>query len=130
MKDPIEELYREELMEHYNNPRNFGEMARPDVSFRDSNPVCGDEVTMHLRVQAGKAAKAMFTGKGCAISLAAASMLTEEVNGKTLKEITGMGQGDVLKMLRITPGPVRIKCAMLALRTLQKGAVLYEATAR
>lgn len=122
----IEDLYREEIMEHHQNPRNFGEMGAADVSYHDYNPVCGDEITMQLKMENGTVKEAMFTGKGCAISQAAASMLTTEVKGKSIKAVATMTQADMLKILRINPGPVRIKCALLALRALQKGIVQHE----
>ncbi|MBI2143255.1 SUF system NifU family Fe-S cluster assembly protein [Candidatus Woesearchaeota archaeon] len=125
--DAIEDLYREEIIDHYRNPRNFGEMMDADVSYRDHNPVCGDEITMQLRMENGTVKEAMFTGKGCAISQAAASMLTEEARGKSSKAVVAMTKDDMLKIVRINPGPVRIKCAMLALRALQKGIIQYEA---
>ncbi len=124
----IEELYREEIMDHYQNPRNFGEMRDVDVSYHDYNPVCGDEITVQLKMENGTVKEAMFTGKGCAISQAAASMLTTEVKGKSAKAVATMTQADMLKIVGINPGPVRIKCAMLALRAMQKGIVQHEAT--
>lgn len=126
--DAIEDLYREEIIDHYQNPRNFGKMRDADVSFSDYNPVCGDEVEMQAKMENGTVKEAMFTGKGCAISQAAASMLTENVGGKSNKEIATMKQDEMLKIIRINPSPVRIKCAMLALRALQKGIIQYEAT--
>ena len=123
----IDELYREEIMDHYQNPRNFGKIRDADVSYQDYNPVCGDEITMQLRMENGTVKEPMFTGKGCAISQAAASMLTEEIRGKSAREIVAMKQDEMLKIIRINPGPVRIKCAMLALRAVQKGIVRYEA---
>ncbi len=128
MPDSIEELYREEVMDHYQNPRNFGKMANANASYHDYNPVCGDEVEVQLKIENSILKEAMFTGKGCAISQAAASMLTEEVKGKALKSAVAMTKDDMLKIIRINPGPVRIKCALLALRALQKGIVQYEAT--
>ena len=125
--DAIEELYREEIMEHYSNPRNFGKLAGASVRYSDHNPVCGDEVEMQLKLDGGQVVDAMFNGKGCAISQAAASMLSEEIKGKSLRDAVAMTKDDMLKIIRINPGPVRIKCAMLALRALQKGIVQYEA---
>ena len=123
----IEDLYREEIMDHYQNPRNFGKMEDADASYHDYNPVCGDEVEMQAKMESGTVKEAMFTGKGCAISQAAASMLTEEITGKNIKAVIAMTKDDMLKIVRINPGPVRIKCAMLALRALQKGIIQYEA---
>ena len=125
--DAVEELYREEIMDHYQNPRNFGHVADADVSYHDYNPVCGDDVTMQLKMENGTVKEAMFTGKGCAISQAAASMLTEQIHGKSAKAVVAMTQNDMLETIKINPGPVRIKCALLAMRAMQKGIIQYEA---
>ena len=126
--DTIEELYREELMDHYNNPRNFGILNYANVRYHDYNPVCGDEVEMQLKIDSGNIREAMFTGKGCAISQAAASMLTEEIKGKGLEQLDQMRNEDMLQLLKINPGPVRIKCALLGLKALQKGLLIYKAS--
>ena len=125
--DSIEEMYREEIMDHYQNPRNFGHMTGADISYHDYNPVCGDDVTVQLKMENSTVKEAMFIGKGCAISQAAASMLTEEIAGKSVRDIVSMKSDDMLRLLNINPGPVRIKCALLALRAVQKGIVQYEA---
>ncbi|MBI2143742.1 SUF system NifU family Fe-S cluster assembly protein [Candidatus Woesearchaeota archaeon] len=125
----IEELYREEIMDHYQHPRNFGRLKNADVCYHDYNPVCGDEVTMQLKAEKGTAKEAVFTGKGCAISQAAASMLTEYAAGKKLRQLLQMKAGEMLQLLKISPGPVRIKCALLAMRAMQKGIIQYEAGA-
>ena len=122
----IEELYREEIMDHSQNPRNYGELAGAQASYRDYNPVCGDEVTMQLKIENGKIKEAKFTGRGCAISQAAASMLTENALGKKTEQLLQMKGDEMLKLLKINPGPVRIKCALLALRATQKGIIEYE----
>ncbi len=123
----VEELYREEIMDHYQNPRNYGELAGAEVSFHDYNPVCGDEVTIQAKLVNGKVKEAKFTGRGCAISQAAASMLTEDAEGKSPNQLLHMRNEEMLELLKINPGPVRIKCALLALRALQKGLITYEA---
>lgn len=123
----VEEMYRDELMDHYQNPRNYGELAGAEVRYHDYNPVCGDEITMQLKLENGKVREAKFTGRGCAISQAAASMLTENVEGKDKKQLLQMKSEEMLELLKINPGPVRIKCALLALRALQKGIIEYEA---
>ena len=125
--DAVEELYREEIMDHYQNPRNFGKMADADATYHDYNPVCGDEVEIQLKIENSTVKEAMFTGKGCAISQAAASMLTEEIRGKSYHAVVAMTKDDMLKIARINPDPVRIKWAMLALRATQKGIVGFEA---
>ncbi len=126
-KMEMEDLYREEIMEHYSSPRNFGKMINADASYHDYNPVCGDDVEMQLKIEKGKVKGAMFNGKGCAISRAAASMLTEEIKGKSLQQIKKMTNENMLHLLKINPGPVRIKCALLGLKALQKGLMIYEA---
>jgi nitrogen fixation protein NifU and related proteins len=117
----LEDLYRETILDHYQNPRNFGTLDHPDISAEDSNPLCGDQIRMDLRIKDGRVAEVRFTGKGCSISRAAASMLTEEIEGKTLEEVKQIGKQEVLDMLGIELGPVRLKCALLALKTLKVG---------
>ncbi|HZV90885.1 MAG TPA: SUF system NifU family Fe-S cluster assembly protein [Candidatus Nitrosocosmicus sp.] len=117
----FDDLYRQNILEHYQNPRNFGTLERPDISAEDSNPLCGDEIRIDLLVKDGVIEDVRFSGKGCSISRAAASMLTEEIRGKTLEEVKRIGKDDVLEMLGIELGPVRLKCALLALKTLKVG---------
>jgi nitrogen fixation protein NifU and related proteins len=117
----FDDLYRQNILDHYQNPRNFGTLQHPDISAEDSNPLCGDVIRIDLRVQDGVIEDVRFTGKGCSISRAAASMLTEEIRGKTLEEVKRIGKEDVLEMLGIELGPVRLKCALLALKTLKVG---------
>ena len=117
----FDDLYRQNILDHYQNPRNFGTLEHPDISAEDSNPLCGDEIRIDLKVRGGKIEDVRFTGKGCSISRAAASMLTEEIRGKTLEEVKRIGKDDVLEMLGIELGPVRLKCALLALKTLKVG---------
>ena len=117
----FDDLYRQNILDHYQNPRNFGTLEHPDISAEDSNPLCGDEIRIDLRVKDGVIEDVRFSGKGCSISRAAASMLTEEVRGKTLEEVKRIGKDDVLEMLGIELGPVRLKCALLALKTLKVG---------
>ena len=117
----FDDLYRQNILEHYQNPRNFGTLERPDISAEDSNPLCGDEIRIDLLVKDGVIEDVRFSGKGCSISRAAASMLTEEIRGKTLDEVKRIGKDDVLEMLGIELGPVRLKCALLALKTLKVG---------
>jgi len=117
----LDDLYRQDILDHSQNPRNFGTLDRPDISAEDSNPLCGDKIRMDLRVKDGVIEDVRFTGVGCSISRAAASMLTEEVKGKTLDEVKRIGRDDVLELLGIELGPVRLKCALLALKTLKVG---------
>jgi len=113
------DIYKDIILDYYRNPRNFGDLPDPDVRAKDSNPLCGDIIEMQLKIGDGKVNDIRFKGKGCAISQASASMLTEAVKGKTLDEVKGMGKPNVLELLGIDPGPTRIKCALLALKVLK-----------
>jgi nitrogen fixation NifU-like protein len=118
----VEDLYRDNIIDHYQNPRNFGTLEQPDISYEDSNPVCGDEIRMDLKVQDGRVVDARFQGHGCSISQASASMLTEEIIGKTLDEVKQIDKQYLLQLLGIPLGPVRLKCALLSLKVLKAGA--------
>ena len=117
----FDDLYRQNILDHYQSPRNFGTLEHPDISAEDSNPLCGDVIRIDLKIEDGKVADVRFSGKGCSISRAAASMLTEEIRGKSLEEVKRIGKDEVLEMLGIELGPVRLKCALLALKTLKVG---------
>ncbi len=118
-------MYVEHIMDHYNNPRNYGTIANADFHLRELNPLCGDEIDMFVKLTNTKA-HIMFKGKGCAISQAAASLLTEATKGKTIAEIKKITNEDMIQMLAIPISHVRLKCAVLALKTLEKGIHLYE----
>ena len=118
----MEDLYRDNIIDHYQNPRNYGTLEHPDISYEDSNPVCGDEIRMDLKTQDGRVVEARFQGHGCSISQASASMLTEEIIGKTLEEVKQIDKQYLLDMLGIPLGPVRLKCALLSLKVLKAGA--------
>lgn len=118
----VDDLYRENILEHYKHPRNRGTLEHPDITYEDANPLCGDRVRMDLQVKDGRIEQIRFSGVGCSISQAAASMLCEAVEGKTLDEVKQLTRDDVLEMLGIELGPVRLKCGLLALKTLKAGA--------
>ncbi len=118
----MEDLYRDNIIDHYQNPRNYGTLEHPDISYEDSNPVCGDEIRMDLQIRDGRVTDARFNGHGCSISQASASMLTEEIIGKTLEEVKQIDKQYLLDMLGIPLGPVRLKCALLSLKVLKAGA--------
>jgi nitrogen fixation NifU-like protein len=118
----LEDLYRDNIIDHYQNPRNYGTLEHPDISYEDSNPVCGDEIRMDLKTQDGRVVDARFQGHGCSISQASASMLTEEIIGKTLEEVKQIDKQYLLDLLGIPLGPVRLKCALLSLKVLKAGA--------
>ncbi len=119
------DIYKDIILDYYRHPRNFGELPNPDVRAKDSNPLCGDVIEMQLKINDGKVEDIRFQGKGCAISQASASMLTEVVKGKTLDDVKALGKPDVLDLLGIDPGPTRIKCALLGLKVLKLGVYGY-----
>ena len=106
-------IYQEELLDHYENPSNYGTLPNPDISHEEDNPLCGDRIRIDLGVEDGIIKKVRFSGHGCTISLAAASMLTEEIAGKSLAEVKQLSRDDILEMIGIPLGPVRVKCALL-----------------
>ncbi|HLA48514.1 MAG: SUF system NifU family Fe-S cluster assembly protein [Nitrospinae bacterium RIFCSPLOWO2_02_39_17] len=117
-----EELYKENILDHYKNPRNYGEIENPDISYFDTNPLCGDELQMQIKIKDGKAEDVKFKGKGCSISQASASMLTEMIKGQDMEEIKKIGKKDILDAVGLQLGPSRIKCALLSLKVLKAGA--------
>jgi nitrogen fixation protein NifU and related proteins len=118
----VEDLYRDNIIDHYQNPRNYGTLEHPDISYEDSNPVCGDELRIDLQVKDNAVVDARFSGHGCSISQASASMLTEEIIGKTLEEVKQIDKQYLLDLLGIPLGPMRLKCALLSLKVLKAGA--------
>ncbi len=119
----MDDMYREVILDHYKNPRNFGTLDPADISYEDDNPLCGDKIRIDLRVDENNRIKEVaFSGHGCAISQASASMLTEEILGKTLDEVKQFGKEQILELLGIELGPVRLKCALLSLKVLKAGA--------
>jgi nitrogen fixation NifU-like protein len=118
----VEDLYRDNIIDHYQNPRNYGTLERPDISYEDSNPVCGDEIRLALQIHDGRVVDVRFSGHGCSISQASASMLTEDILGKSLEEVKQIDKQYLLNMLGIPLGPVRLKCALLSLKVLKAGA--------
>jgi nitrogen fixation NifU-like protein len=121
-----DDIYREIILDHYRNPRNKGKLPHADVSTHDSNPLCGDEIDMHLKVEQGKIKDIKFEGRGCAISQASASMLTEMVLDKPLTAVKDLAKDDILENIGLMNlGPARIKCALLSLKVLKMGMINY-----
>lgn len=117
------DMYRELILDHYKNPRNKGELDPADISYEDDNPLCGDRIRIDLRLDENNTVtEVAFSGQGCAISQASASMLTEHILGKTLDDIKQLQKEDILDLLGIELGPVRLKCALLSLKVLKVGA--------
>lgn len=118
----MDDMYREVILDRYKNPQKRGTLDPHDYSYEDDNPLCGDRIRIDLRVDThGKVAEAAFSGTGCAISQASADLLTESIVGKRLDEIKKLGKDDILAMLGIELGPVRLKCALLSLKVLKAG---------
>ena len=119
----MDDFYRDYILDHYRNPRNFGTLEKPDAQAEDLNPLCGDQIKMELRVDDGIVRDLRFSGKGCAISQASASMLTEAVKGMKLEDVAKLSKEIVLDNVGIGISPTRMKCAMLGLRVLKSAAI-------
>lgn len=118
----MDDLYREEIVDRYKNPRFQGVLNPNDYSYEDDNPVCGDHLQIDLRVDENEVvSEALFTGEGCSISQASADMLMEKITGMPLAEVREIAKQDILDMLGIELGPVRLKCALLSLKVLKGG---------
>jgi len=115
----MDDLYRDYILEHYRRPHNFGVIDDPTASFEGSNPLCGDRITLQLGVKDGVVERVGFTGRGCAISQASASLLTDEIKGKPLADVAAFRADDLLDLLGIEISPARLKCAMLSHDSLQ-----------
>ncbi len=119
----MDDFYRDYILDHYRNPRNFGHLADYDANAEDVNPLCGDEIRMELKVDDGVVSDVRFSGKGCAISQASASMLTDSIKGMKLEDVARRDKESVLENVGIGISPTRMKCAMLGLRVLKSAAI-------
>ncbi len=126
----MDDLYRDNIIDHYKNPQYRGHLDPNNIQFEDDNPLCGDHIEVTLRLDdAGKVSDGRFDGKGCAISQASADLLIESIIGKPVEEVKKLSKQDVLDLLGIELGPVRMKCALLSLKVLKAGVYgLGEAT--
>lgn len=118
----IDDLYRDFILDHYRHPRNAGTLEQPDATFEDLNPLCGDKIRMDLKLRDGRVEDVKFLGRGCAISQASASLLTERLVGMSLEDARQLSQEDVLEDLGIEISAARLKCALLSLKVLKTGA--------
>ncbi len=114
-------LYREAILDHFRNPRNKGILDPADFSYEDVNPLCGDEIRIDVRTDGEFVTDVRFSGRGCAISQAAASMLMEMVEGRSIDDVKAISRDDLLDELGVPVSPARMKCAMLGLKVLKAG---------
>jgi nitrogen fixation protein NifU and related proteins len=123
----MDELYRDYILDHYKNPRNFGQLDPHDLEFHDHNPLCGDELGVHVKVEEGRIADLRFHGQGCAISQAAASIASDELIGMPVDEVRALPAEWLLEQLGIQISPTRRKCALLNLKVM-RGATTGDAS--
>ena len=120
------DLYQEELLEHYKSPKNSGILENPTVKFHDTNPLCGDEVTVTAKIKNKFVKNLKFESRGCAISVASASKLSEQIKGKSVEEVLKLDNKFVLDLIVVPISAMRLKCALLSLKAIQKAIIQSE----
>ncbi len=117
----MDDFYREFILDHYKRPRNFGTLEDPDFTNEEDNPLCGDRIRIDLKLSDDHVTAVRFKGEGCAISTAAASILTEKIKGASLERIRTFSKEEMLEALGVPLSPIRLKCGLLALKVLKTG---------
>tara|TARA_Y100000310_G_scaffold91480_1_gene88842 strand:- start:4750 stop:5136 length:387 start_codon:yes stop_codon:yes gene_type:complete len=119
-------MYREHILDLYKNPSNFGELERPTYEHTEHNSLCGDEITVQLKVEGNKIDDVKFNGSGCVISMVSASLFTDKIKGMKISDVKKLGKENILKLLKIKINPARIKCVLLPLESV-RGALKKDA---
>ncbi|MCL4373555.1 MAG: SUF system NifU family Fe-S cluster assembly protein [Candidatus Marsarchaeota archaeon] len=119
------DMYAEEIISHYEHPHNKGKIENASASIHEHNMVCGDDITVYVKIKGNKVDDIKFDGSGCAISTASASMLTDFAKGKSISELEKMGVSDMIGLIGVDPGPARLHCATISLKALKEALFMY-----